>query len=360
MTYHRSQNYGAQLQAFALQTYLYSLGYDVCLVDYWPDYHRNMYHPNHFNHQDFLERKMIEKIKYLFRSIILYTHSCLRACHTNQFVDKFLNTSSKNDYDVLIYGSDQIWRKQHIESCPSYNPIYFGDDTFKAGYRIAYAASMGKIEADEQDVSYLKDLLSKFDAISVREIDLKDFIQNKLKLPVSLVSDPVFLLNEEQWQSILPKHQARKSSYILVYDIAHCPNVAKIASLLSKEKQIPIVEFHGYIDKVRFSKNNIDTVGPDVFLHYLRDSSYVVTSSFHGVALSLCLKKQFYFVTIDNLANRTESLLSIIKLNRRNFSAKKTYNFAEFIDYDIISPRIEEYAQSSRQWLLANINKVSL
>ena len=39
LTYHRAENYGALLQAYALKEYLYTKGYDVAFVDYWPQYH---------------------------------------------------------------------------------------------------------------------------------------------------------------------------------------------------------------------------------------------------------------------------------------------------------------------------------
>ena len=43
LTYHRSHNYGALLQAIALRKVLTGMGHDVTYVDYWPDYHRHMY-----------------------------------------------------------------------------------------------------------------------------------------------------------------------------------------------------------------------------------------------------------------------------------------------------------------------------
>ena len=43
LTYHRSHNYGAVLQAYALKTYLKSLGHHVDIIDYWPEYRKGMY-----------------------------------------------------------------------------------------------------------------------------------------------------------------------------------------------------------------------------------------------------------------------------------------------------------------------------
>ena len=43
LTYHRSNNYGALLQAIALKKVLSDMGHKVTFIDYWPAYHRQMY-----------------------------------------------------------------------------------------------------------------------------------------------------------------------------------------------------------------------------------------------------------------------------------------------------------------------------
>lgn len=43
LTYHRSNNYGALLQAIALRTVLSDNGHDVTFVDYWPGYQQDRY-----------------------------------------------------------------------------------------------------------------------------------------------------------------------------------------------------------------------------------------------------------------------------------------------------------------------------
>lgn len=45
VTYHRANNYGAVLQAYALCQYLHKLGCNSEIVDYWPNYHAVVYRP---------------------------------------------------------------------------------------------------------------------------------------------------------------------------------------------------------------------------------------------------------------------------------------------------------------------------
>ena len=43
ITYHKSHNYGALLQAIALRIKLVQMGHDVYFIDYWPLYHKQLY-----------------------------------------------------------------------------------------------------------------------------------------------------------------------------------------------------------------------------------------------------------------------------------------------------------------------------
>ena len=43
VTYHRTLNYGAVMQALATRFVLENMDHEAYYVDYWPDYHREMY-----------------------------------------------------------------------------------------------------------------------------------------------------------------------------------------------------------------------------------------------------------------------------------------------------------------------------
>ena len=46
LTFHRSNNYGAVLQAYALQNYLLEYGLDVEIIDYRPNPPKDQVRPN--------------------------------------------------------------------------------------------------------------------------------------------------------------------------------------------------------------------------------------------------------------------------------------------------------------------------
>lgn len=360
LTYHRSQNYGAQLQAFALQQYVASLGHDVCIIDYWPRYHSKIYKPTLFQKELFVSYNCKDKIKYVLACVALWFYSNVRRIRTARFVCKYFNLlkiTKINNCDLVIYGSDQIWRKQHTKECEGYNPMYFGDNY--NGIKVSYAASMGKIEVDtKNDLDFCLSHLSKFQSISVREKDLLVFFQNKMSRPIQLVCDPVLLLDKSYWHLLM--RTVPSKPYIFVYNIANVDDLYNISNCIHSKTGYQVIEFKGYVDKFYSSSNVICTADASEFLSYLVNAEYVVTSSFHGVALSLAFEKEFYFLSTPYLCNRTNSLLEYVELMDRNLMNVNisTFDFERKIDYKRVSVLRNKLALTSIKWLTEVLENV--
>ena len=228
LTYHRAENYGALLQAYGLKIYLSSLGHDVSFVDYWPEYHQK-YHKI-LRMDKILYGSLKEKLVSIYNVLFWGMFRYRRRRNLQRFMHEHLGLtqnplySKDNDivkgYDCVVYGSDQIWRKQSQISDIGFNSWYFGSDNIITPVKIAYAASMGQILCSEDDNSYLIKYLGGFSHLSVREQDLKEKL-NTLGFHPELVCDPVFLLPKEEWRKIFSP-QEYKEKYIL--------NLASISS----------------------------------------------------------------------------------------------------------------------------------
>ena len=90
ITFHRAKNYGAVLQAYALQHTLKQLGSDCEIVDYKCENIDNGYKPFQFSKTD--------PIKSILKSIVMYRK---RAKKIEQF-SSFYNNYHK-DFCILIY-----------------------------------------------------------------------------------------------------------------------------------------------------------------------------------------------------------------------------------------------------------------
>ena len=126
-TFHVAHNYGAVLQAFALQHKLRELSHDVEFVNYKPAY---LTKPYGIFPTDII---FSENPKAILKKLINYTatiHKNLaRRRAFNKFIDERLQVGPQLDdgvagtYDAYVFGSDQIW---NFNMTGGFDDIYFG------------------------------------------------------------------------------------------------------------------------------------------------------------------------------------------------------------------------------------------
>ena len=120
LTYQRAHNYGALLQAYALKRFLENQGHSVQFIDYWPEYHSEDYKLIPY----FKMRSPLGKIKAILLIIIGWKRLKRRIKGYEEFMTKKLNLLTapefvierelnKLNFDMVICGSDQIWRKSN-------------------------------------------------------------------------------------------------------------------------------------------------------------------------------------------------------------------------------------------------------
>ena len=353
LTYQRAENYGALLQAYAMMTYLKSLGHEVSFVDYWPKYHADYF--KIFSWKTFKRKGMKGKILMILNYILPTKH--VRKHRLQRFMHERLGLNKKaiytdanattEHYDVVIYGSDQIWRKQNLGGV-GFDKWYYGSSNVVADKKVVYAGSMGVIESSEEDDEYVKKMMDNFDSISVRENDLKDHLQ-KLGVDSIQVIDPVFLLTKEQWRS-LKAPSKHKGEYILFYNLLNSNQARQFADQLSLEKGLPVIE----INKNPF-KGTVCDASVERFLQLIDDAAYVVSNSFHGVALSLIFEKQFYAVGMGRRSNRVLSLLSSIDVSPRYIPEKGMDQLDQEIDYHLVKEKLQGLIACSKLFIQQSV-----
>ena len=259
------------------------------------------------------------------------------------------SNSVTNHYDVVVYGSDQIWRKQNLGSI-GFDDWYFGSDNVQTNKRIAYAGSMGIIDCTETDDEYLKTMMLNYNSISVRESDLQAYLK-RIGIDSIQVLDPVFLLSKEQWLSIIAPSVSR-GDYILFYNLLNSAEAKMFARRLGKEKGMPVVEI---TKRNLMGKGYVRSASVERFLQLINDAAYVVSNSFHGVAFSIIFEKQFYAVGMGKKSSRVVSLLSSIELKERYSDDGSGITDSE-IDYGKIGERLSLLKNQSVSFLLDSLN----
>lgn len=364
LTYHRAENYGALLQAYALRTFLQSLGHEVSFVDYWPTYHVDFF--KIFSWNRFKKTCWKDKIEYVIGATLWLFPRLKRKRKLKRFIVGNLSLNEKplynektkttEHFDLVIYGSDQIWRKQNMAGV-GFDDWYFGAENVVADRKIVYAGSMGTVKSMPADDVYIKQMMENFCNISVREADLQKYLQT-LQIPSTLVIDPVFLLSKEQWMNVSAPKSNKSEKYILFYNLLNKPDSVRFAERLSKETGLPIKELNKKLSLKHLSKRYSSTASVSEFLRLVQDAEYVVSNSFHGVAMSLVFQKQFYAVGMGEKANRVKSLLNSAGIIERYVvDAGRSILSLNPIDYQMVLNNLKMVVGDSIHYLSNSINQ---
>lgn len=300
LTFHNADNYGAVLQCYALQEKLKELHPDdeVFVIDYKCHKIVNSYIPR-FN----FKRPW---------DIWRYLKTKKKCNKFQQFRKKYLNLSTDDFsfYDMIYYGSDQIWNSILTD----HDLNYFGKDF--SGKKIAYAASDGNEMNYDTEVC---DLLNQFSKISCREKTLTEKLQNlDIKPPLTTVCDPVFLLSKDNWLKIaeLPKDE----NYVLAYKVSDNSNFDNEAEKLGQrlgKKVIQIVYVKPLRKLLYFRQNFAESISPEQFVGLFAKADFVLTTSFHGTAFSVIFDKPFFVLAFNKRTERIIDLLSILGIEDR-------------------------------------------
>ncbi len=353
VTYHRTNNYGACLQAVATRLVLEQMGHEAYYVDYWPKYHASKY--SLFSFYKLRKSSWRSRWNYVTGIIKYFSLRKKRIQSFDFFLKEYIYPycrSTEEEYDIIIYGSDQIWRKQR--EIKAYNPFYFGKNTLKAKRHIAYAASMGILPSDEKEKDIVKALVSHLDSISVREKDLKSFLEEMGFHHVFLSIDPTLLLDKNDWDNELPTPQFAGEKYVLVYIMGANGFDLQQIQKFAERKHLKVIYLKGYAT-TRETESNVVSAGPMEFLQLIKNAEYVFSSSFHGVAFSIIYNKQFYASLINN-EGRIRSLLSLLGIENRLLPPRGPIPLSsEDIDYAQVTTRLLSEKEASHTFLSKSI-----
>lgn len=316
--YYHNYNYGGLLQAYALQKAIAKLGYQAKQISYRLESGYNDWNPikasikkpvaylyHWAKYGKWFDQYMIRRKKFeAFAETIPHTEVV-----TAQNISKL-----SNQFDYFVCGSDQIWNPI------GWQPTLFFDFLPDDKKRISYAASIARDELTEEEYAFIKTYLDKFSAISVRENVSADMLNPKFpKLNVQAVPDPVFLLAEEEWRTLIPKVNEKKVPYIFAYFLGENEENRQKAIQYAEDRKLKI-RFASYLDYAQsgWDKKHPELVAPpmgvDEFLQDIANAELVLTDSFHAAAFSSILKTPFYALPRFKAQDKTSMNSRILNL----------------------------------------------
>ncbi len=355
LTWHKTINHGAILQAYALQELLKSYGYSVIELDY--DRETKKYNYTKIDRIKTVFKKLnINKIKIKMNQHVFLK---IKKEKFDSFRKKYLNVGKyyyddSNNIDVAIIGSDMVF-----DFFEGYNPFMYGKDV-KANRIISYAACFGYTTIDSFKNYNKKDeiiaLLNSMHAISYRDDNTGEILNKCCGVNGKKVIDPVLLYGFPQEKEKWNHNKWNKVKYILIYSYSYNMNsyseVKKI-KLFAKENNLKIISVgydHPWCDEIV----NAD---PCEFVELFSNATYIVTDTFHGTIFSLIFNKQFS-VTIRDNAFKVLDILNDLNINPKldmNIYEKLNDLKMKPLDYSKINCLIEKYRKDSLSFLKENI-----
>ena len=361
-------NYGGIIQAYALQTVLQRLGYEVSEIEmkreWTPSYPPLWKLPLSFGKRILRKYVLRRKGARVFRERYEKKVWPLMTQHTQRFINQYINqykvdqlSDCKGKFDAFVCGSDQVWRYIYND-CYGYDKAnaylkFLGDEPCK---RIAYAASFGTEEWEypEQDTAECKKWIQKFDAVSVRESSGTRLCATYFDVKAKHVLDPTMLLNSDDYMSLVERADVPKSNgnlfcYILD-DSEEKTNVVRRIEDSLRLKPF-FMNAGGGCPTDDLEKRIQPPV--ETWLRAFNDSEFVVTDSFHACVFSILFHKQF--VVIGNPTRglaRIHSLLSIFGLEGRLVSAQNLdIENLPLIDYAKVEVVLNQWRKGSMHFL---------
>lgn len=351
LTYHRAHNYGAILQAIATRVALQSMGHEVFYVDYWPNYHRDMY--KIFSYKKFMKLGIGGKLKYLILIITKYKLFKSRINSFQQSISEHIAPYCKPidyPYDVVVIGSDQLWRKQAALS--DYNSFYFGQNDINTKRQITYAVSMGLMPDNKKEMMRIKELLGNVDSISVRETDLAQLV-NDLGYNCEVNIDPTFLLSQKKWETIIPSFTSTEK-YVLYYNFQVGAFIDEEVYRFAESKRLKVKIITGGILYKNRKGDVMYSASVNDFISLIKNAEYVFTSSFHGLAFSIIFNKQFY-ASYSRNSNRARTLLETLGLQNHLIQKQVKIMDLPVIDYSEVNSLISNMRSKSLNYLTNNL-----
>lgn len=334
ITFHNARNYGATLQAYALQTKMSEICNEAEILDYENPVIKKslkLWCPKDKSFKSFI--KALLGIFFRFKKKVAFnkfekSHLCLSKLANEKII-------KNNQYDILITGSDQIWNTKLTGN----DMHYFLDFARDNQFTMAYAASFGdsRFDIKEQEI----ELLKKIDKITLRENLLLGYVNKHSKNNVEICCDPALLLDYGKWKEITSKRLYKKP-YIFLFTIKNSPKLTEYARKLATEKNIELIS----------NKNDFKFFlhcSPNDFLSWINNAEYIVTNSFHATVFSLQFHKQFVSQTFDDEGTekkRISGLLKNIDCLNRSFNDEKV-NIDEQINWETIDSKIDEMKNQS-------------
>lgn len=364
-------NYGGILQAWALQNVLEKMGHQVEVIMPVPVfrlkckwYIKPLVYSKRFL-KNFLKLSsnpiFWEKAAYykLGKNLRNFTTNNIKIAYYKQFED-----IKNHNYDLLIVGSDQIWRPKYNKS----NGIALEDSFFNFAkdwnvQKISYAASFGVDywEYNEEETKLCKQLISQFKAVSVRETSGIQLCKEHFGVDAKLLLDPTLLLKADDYNHLIPSDLPQIKGNLMCYILDRTQMSDKLIEFVAGHLKMTPFNANSEFSNERAELEKRILPPIELWIKGFKEASFIITDSFHACVFSILFRKPFMVIVNSNRGKaRIDSLLSLFNLNNRiiqtqdsNVNILKLVD--DVIDYDSVFELLDKWKMKSMSFLVDSL-----
>lgn len=371
MSMQRVYNYGSFLQGYGLKSLIEELGCEVEFVDY---------HVGKCLIKDENKEKGVKKL--LSRSrvaskLVEYIEFKAPMKEKIKFI-KYKKNYAKNNFpalgitkefnynpklDVLVIGSDEVFNCIQSNENVGFSPELFGANN-NAKKVMSYAGSFGnttveklkKYNVDKE----VGNLLTKFDAISVRDNNSGKIVEELTGIKPNYNLDPVLAYDymnkcKDKIKNIKDKDYIILYGYSGRFNSEECKKIKEYAKKHNKK----IYCFGG----VQEACDKFIDCSPFEVLSYFKSADGIITDTFHGTIFSIITKRKF--ATVIRKSHGTgygneEKLTDLLRRTKLTDRITRNINDIEQllnieIDYTETFKVLEEERKNTKEYLKKNI-----
>lgn len=319
--YYKSNNYGGNLQAYALCKVIEKNGYkaeQLCLPS---GYYQKKAFPKRqiIDFKNFIKSSIYKfKYKNYYKNLKIRTNAMEKfnqeqIPHSDICYDLRNIKKSLSNYQAFITGSDIVWGPK------VHSPFFFLNFVPCEIPKFSYAASLGTNQLTDSEKEIFKNDLASYQAISVREKSVAPILSQVTGKEVEICLDPTLLLDKEDWNEICSCRML-EDEYVFCYFLGNNSSAIKVAKEYAKKNKLKLVNIpylsNEYNSLKDFGDVKLSNVSPSDFLSLIKHANCIFTDSFHACVFSYIYKKNviaFRRSKNDDLSVRVKDFLSLIK-----------------------------------------------
>ena len=334
LTYHRSVNHGAFLQSYCLaksiQKYFGKNG-KVEVIDYTSKKAYQL---------DLRVALRGEKIRNIFQQLIRWYKFQQSVKRLPLSKDKLItddleqieNFLKRQNYDVIIVGSDEVWKTTSVRGFPNAYWLNFQlDNTQKVTYAVSSRSKLNSMSQKNRE--YAKTAIMQFELLGIRDDVTGKEVYDLTHKNYIMCCDPTFTLElpidkgkcREQFRKKIDIPEGKLLMGVMLAQ-------EEIVEELRKQygNQYYIISL---FEQLKVVDMNYVAISPFEFVRIVASLDCFVTTRFHGAVFAI--KEKIPFVAIDDYdsyeRSRLRFLLEENQLDNHLLIYSKRKNFANTV-----------------------------